>query len=117
MLTDTKIYVGKYGSEIQEKAFRLGWYWPLKTKKEEIRLTTDYYAETNIQMLLDPFIYFHANREMECGSNLRFFNNSDYREITFEELMAMKPKYSNIEDIGKKLIELRDKIDCLLNNY
>ncbi|MDO4727065.1 MAG: hypothetical protein Q4A56_07610 [Porphyromonadaceae bacterium] len=107
MLTNTKIYVGKHGSEIQEKAFELGWHWP--DKEEGIQP----------QILLDPFIYFEKDKTMECGSNLFEFNNQtkNYREITFEELMAMKPKYSKTEAIRKKLIELREKIDYLLNNY
>lgn len=106
MLTNTKIYVGKNGYGIQAKAFELGWRWPINDGKEP-------------QLLLDPFIYFEKDKTMECGSNLFEFNNQmkHYREITFEELMAMKPKYSKTEEIRKKLIELREKIDYLLNNY
>ena len=76
-LDNTKVYVNGKSKEIQEKLFSFGYGWRNgKYTKEDF--------------LDKPFLYIYEHGNINYGSNMLFFKEHSYKEITAEEILSLK---------------------------
>ena len=80
MLNHTKLYVGKYSKEVQEKLFKLGYSWA---------------GIKEIKYLDKPFIFIDSNngKNLSWDDDLRLFRNHPYEEITFKDILDLKEEF------------------------
>lgn len=76
-LKNSKIYLGKHSRKIQEKLFKLGCKWKLG-------------GSQFIDDIDRPFMYIREDLTLFTDSSLKMFNDDNFKEITFEELMCGK---------------------------
>ena len=74
-LNKSKIYVNGKSKEIQEKLFSLGCKW--STNGETVIYTDK------------PFLFID-NGIITCASNMEYFKDHEYKEITSEELLSIQ---------------------------
>lgn len=83
MLSEVKVYVGKQSKEIQEKAFRLGWFW----------CSTENYVSN----LDSPFLFFSEDKSITMSNDVIEFNDDDYKEVTPEWILSLPEPAKKIE--------------------
>ena len=76
-LDHTKLYVGTYSKEIQEKLFRLGYSW---SGIKEIKHSDE------------PFMFIESDngKNLTWNDDLKLFRNHPYKEITFKDILDIK---------------------------
>jgi hypothetical protein len=113
-LSQTKIWIGDdedVNSQIQERAFELGWSW--KT----------YPAPKGLNYTFKPALYFDKYNDISYGDDRQLFDsNKDFREITFKELFdkiesnlsgVQTPTTNTASTSDKKIKDLKEAVDFL----
>ena len=95
-LHNTKVYVGKYSKEVQEKLFSLGYSWGHGIT---------YVSNTN-----KPFLFISTYCDFLLGysDNLKDFNEDKAKEITVEDILNIEETCRSFKD-EKELIEEMNK--------
>lgn len=75
-LACTKIYVAGKSKEIQEKLFSFGFSWGNNEK--------------TVFCKGKPFLFLNENKEITWGEDMNYFEEHKNREITAEEILALK---------------------------
>lgn len=82
-LDNTKVYVDGKSAEIQKKLFSFGYHWSVS-------------SPTEVRHLDIPFLYIHENKEIYHSTDMVYFSNHKFREITAEEILSLEitePQY------------------------
>ena len=74
-LDGTKLYVGKYSKEVQEKLFRLGYSWS---------------GVKEIRNLDKPFMFINPKENLSWDDEWDYFKDHSYKEITFKDILDLK---------------------------
>lgn len=91
MEENIKIYVGNKSKEIQNKLFELGYKWPIPEKGN---------SEKEVQFLDMPFIFaFCESKNLANTNDNRIYQDSEAKEISFEELMSMEKEINFYRDL------------------
>lgn len=95
-LNRTKVYLGKYSKEVQEKLFKLGYVWSG--------------GSTNVSYTDKPFLFISISSDflLGCSSNLEFFNRHDAKEVSVEDILNIEETCRPFKD-EKELIEEMNK--------
>lgn len=86
-LTNTKVYVAGKSEEIQKKLFPFGYYW---SNERKMVCCTE-----------KPFLYLAKSKEITYGSDMKFFTEHRYREVSAEEILSLEltgPTYRPFKD-------------------
>lgn len=75
-LDNTKVYVNGKSKEIQEKLFSFGYKWDISAK--------------NVSYTDKPFLFIWENKTLSYISDMHYFINHQYREITAEEILSLE---------------------------
>lgn len=76
-LANTKVYVAGKSKEIQEKLFSLGYCWHIG-------------GSTEVKHENEPFLFIYKVHSISCTNDMCTFMRSEYREISAEEILALK---------------------------
>ena len=95
-LHNTKVYVGKYSEEVQEKLFKLGYSWG----GEIIHV-----SNTNKPFL---FISTFTDLLLTYSNDLEYFNEHSAKEITVEDILNIEETCRSFKD-EKELVEEMNK--------
>ena len=76
-LACTKLYVGLYNKEVQEKLLKLGYSWS---------------GTKEIKYLNKPFMFIgpDSGKSLSYVDDFDYFRNHPYREITFKDILDLK---------------------------
>ena len=77
-LDHTKLYVGNYSKEIQEKLFRLGYSWA---------------GIKEIKYLDKPFMFINPKENLSWDDEWNYFKDHPYKEITFKDILDLKEEF------------------------
>ena len=77
-LDRTKLYVGNYSKEIQEKLFRLGYSWA---------------GIKEIKYLDKPFMFINPKENLSWDDEWNYFKDHPYKEITFKDILDLKEEF------------------------
>lgn len=95
-LNNTKVYLGKYSEEVQEKLFKLGYSWGHGIT---------YVSNTN-----KPFLFISTYNDLllTYSDDLKYFNEHSAKEITVEDILNIEETCRSFND-EKELIEEMNK--------
>lgn len=79
MVSDTKVYVDGKSKEIQEKLFKLGFFWNEYGK--------EYSKET--MLTNEPFIFINRNYAIRPGSSMNSFKHNEFKEIKADDILSI----------------------------
>ena len=77
LLDNTKVYVNGKSREIQEKLFSFGYSW----------CACGY---TKVDFVDKPFLFIDKQGDVTYGSDMLFFKEHKYKEITAEEILSLE---------------------------
>lgn len=95
-LNNTKVYLGKYSKEVQEKLFSLGYFWG--------------HGATYVSNTNKPFLFISTYNDLllTYSDDLKYFNEHSAREITVEDILNIEETCRSFKD-EKELIEEMNK--------
>ena len=91
MLDHTKLYVGNYSKEIQEKLFRLGYSWA---------------GIKEIKYLDKPFMFINPKENLSWDDEWSYFKDHPYKEITFKDILDLKETLRQFHNKNELLKEM-----------
>ena len=94
-LNNTKLYLGKNSEEVQKKLFELGYSWGN--------------GVTYVSYPTKPFLFISTYNDLLLGysDDLKFFNESESKEITVEDILGIeedvKPYFKDRQELLKEM--------------
>ena len=96
-LNNTKVYLGKYSKEVQEKLFKLGYSWG--------------HGITYVSHTSKPFLFISTYSDFLLGysDDLTFFNEHKAKEITVEDILGIEEdvdtSFKNKQELLEEMIK------------